>query len=238
MCEVSLKEPLRLTDHVCIRRPEYVSGSRERPEVKVFTQTHQTRHPLPWGSIDAGDTVWMKWAGGPIVANSKVNGFRQIEDCTPDQLRTAAADSLLAQANHYFDSLPPAFDAVVIYLQDEHWLDAPLIPRLRSRGESWIVLRDEESKRGWLAADSSQWTASIPPSRTTSGRTRSLSYSTRFAVLRRAGFTCKYCGRKPPEVRLHVDHVVPWSKGGSNHIDNLCAACDVCNLGKGASAAA
>jgi hypothetical protein len=181
----------------------------------------------------------MKWAGGPVVAQSKVNKFRQIERCTPDQLQAAAAGSLLAQGNEYFDSLPPVFDAVVIYLQDEHWLDAPLVPRLRSRGESWIVLRDDESRRGWLTTEPSQIAAAITEPRTASGRrTRSLSYATRFAVLRDGGFTCKYCGRKPPEVKLHVDHIVPWSKSGTNHIANLCVACDLCDLGKGATPAA
>jgi 5-methylcytosine-specific restriction endonuclease McrA len=44
-----------------------------------------------------------------------------------------------------------------------------------------------------------------------------------------------YCGRRAPEDRLHIDHIVPWSKGGTTVFDNLRTACDVCNLGKGAS---
>lgn len=150
------KRPLsprtEMTDHICIRRPEYVSGSRERPEVKVFSQTHQGRHPVPWGKVAVGDIVWMKWSGGPVVAKSKVNGLRQIEDCTPDLLRIATADSLLATKQAYFDSLPPRFDAVVVHLGDEQWLDDPFVPRLRSRGESWIVLDTNALCGGWLSA--------------------------------------------------------------------------------------
>lgn len=56
----------------------------------------------------------------------------------------------------------------------------------------------------------------------------------RFMALRRDGFTCQYCGRKPPEVRLHVDHVHPRSKGGRNELDNYVTACSECNQGKGA----
>jgi hypothetical protein len=54
----------------------------------------------------------------------------------------------------------------------------------------------------------------------------------RFAVLQRDGFACHYCGRKAPEVELHVDHVIPVAEGGSSDDDNLVAACTDCNHGK------
>ena len=60
-----------------------------------------------------------------------------------------------------------------------------------------------------------------------------MSKGLRFAVLSRDGHTCQYCGRKPPEVKLAVDHVVPVSAGGTNQPDNLVAACVDCNAGKG-----
>ena len=63
--------------HVVIRRDTYVAGTSQRPEVGVFTQTHVARRPSPWGQISVGDTVWMKWSGGPVVAKSVVQGFRQ-----------------------------------------------------------------------------------------------------------------------------------------------------------------
>jgi 5-methylcytosine-specific restriction endonuclease McrA len=56
---------------------------------------------------------------------------------------------------------------------------------------------------------------------------------TKFEVLQRDGFCCVYCGRKAPDVQLHVDHVVPVSGGGSNDLKNLVAACAECNVGKG-----
>lgn len=55
---------------------------------------------------------------------------------------------------------------------------------------------------------------------------------TRFAVLRRDGFRCRYCGRGPDEARLHVDHVQPRSAGGGEELENLVTACQDCNLGK------
>lgn len=54
----------------------------------------------------------------------------------------------------------------------------------------------------------------------------------RFQILQRDGFTCKFCGSRPGNDRLHVDHLLPWSKGGSNDEANLVTACDRCNVGK------
>lgn len=50
---------------------------------------------------------------------------------------------------------------------------------------------------------------------------RTLSKRERFEVLKRDGFICRYCGRSAPTVVLHVDHVEPLSKGGSDHRDNM-----------------
>lgn len=61
---------------------------------------------------------------------------------------------------------------------------------------------------------------------------RPLSRKTRFEVLKRDKFTCQYCGRQAPEVVLHVDHITPVSKGGTNDITNLVTSCRECNLGK------
>lgn len=54
----------------------------------------------------------------------------------------------------------------------------------------------------------------------------------RFAVLKRDKFTCQYCGRSAPEVKLEVDHVVAFTAGGLTSIDNLVTACENCNCGK------
>ncbi len=63
---------------------------------------------------------------------------------------------------------------------------------------------------------------------------RPISLSLRFSVYERDKYTCQYCGRKPPEIVLNVDHVQPVALGGDNRIDNLLTACRDCNSGKGA----
>ena len=60
----------------------------------------------------------------------------------------------------------------------------------------------------------------------------SLTKKVRFEVFKRDGFRCVYCGGMPPNVLLEADHVVPVSKGGTNHIDNLVCSCYDCNRGK------
>lgn len=57
----------------------------------------------------------------------------------------------------------------------------------------------------------------------------------RFRVFERDSFMCRYCGQKAPNVILHVDHVHPVSRGGTEHIDNLVTACSACNAGKAGS---
>lgn len=57
----------------------------------------------------------------------------------------------------------------------------------------------------------------------------------RWRVLQRDRFTCCACGASPalsPGVDLHVDHIVPWSKGGETVLEKLQTLCSVCNLGK------
>ena len=70
-------------------------------------------------------------------------------------------------------------------------------------------------------------------SRRQTGRDPSLRI--RWRVLQRDHFTCCACGASPaisPGVDLHVDHVLPWSKGGETIIENLQTLCSKCNLGK------
>lgn len=57
--------------------------------------------------------------------------------------------------------------------------------------------------------------------------------SLRFQVLTRDGFRCAYCGRQAAEAELEVDHVLPVVEGGSDALENLLAACRLCNRGKG-----
>ena len=62
---------------------------------------------------------------------------------------------------------------------------------------------------------------------------RSPNWRQRAQVLLRDGATCRMCGARPENgARLHVDHIVPWSKGGKTVLENLQILCERCNIGK------
>ena len=58
----------------------------------------------------------------------------------------------------------------------------------------------------------------------------------RLKILKRDHYKCVLCGRNPSAdqtVELHIDHILPFSKGGKTEEDNLRTLCLECNLGKG-----
>jgi len=66
--------------------------------------------------------------------------------------------------------------------------------------------------------------------------TRDIRLGLRFKVLHRDRFKCVLCGDHParnPECVLHVDHVIPWSRGGKTSEGNLRTLCATCNVGRG-----
>lgn len=59
--------------------------------------------------------------------------------------------------------------------------------------------------------------------------------SMRFEVFKRDDYRCQICGAsssKDQNVTLHLDHIIPVSKGGETVVSNLQTLCSHCNLGK------
>ena len=55
----------------------------------------------------------------------------------------------------------------------------------------------------------------------------------RYQIIARDKYTCQHCGKyMPDEVGLHVDHIVPISKGGKTILSNLQVLCSKCNGSK------
>lgn len=60
-----------------------------------------------------------------------------------------------------------------------------------------------------------------------------MSYGLRYRILERDQFACAACGATADDgIKLHVDHIVPVSKGGRTEESNLQVLCAECNLGK------
>ena len=55
----------------------------------------------------------------------------------------------------------------------------------------------------------------------------------RWRVFQRDGWKCVACGRTSHDgAILHVDHIVPRSKGGPDTLENFQTLCETCNIGK------
>ena len=64
---------------------------------------------------------------------------------------------------------------------------------------------------------------------------RDIKLGLRYDILKRDSFKCVICGQSPAtnqKITLHIDHIIPFSKGGKTKIENLRTLCSDCNLGK------
>jgi len=70
---------------------------------------------------------------------------------------------------------------------------------------------------------------------------RGISPQCRNRIMERNGYTCQLCGATSGDpdpfnpnrkLRLHIDHIIPLSHGGSDDDDNLRVLCSACNQGR------
>lgn len=120
----------------------------------------------------------------------------------------------------------------------KHWR---MLPECGLKAEAAVAMMTAFALRGVEFAAEFAAIAKIerathggPMVKATGAKRRAVTKETRFRVFERDGFTCKYCGAKPPNVVLEVDHVIPVASGGTNAIGNLVTCCEACNAGKGA----
>ena len=59
-------------------------------------------------------------------------------------------------------------------------------------------------------------------------RKRTLTTSIKIEVFKRDNYICQECGAGR-EAKLHVHHIVPFSRGGSDEMSNLITLCESCN---------
>ena len=88
----------------------------------------------------------------------------------------------------------------------------------------------------YINTEDTELSISIESAKDLKTEVRDINLRLRWRVMRRDNFKCCCCGASPaidPTVKLHVDHVLPYSKGGKTTLDNLQTLCSKCNLGKG-----
>ncbi len=62
-----------------------------------------------------------------------------------------------------------------------------------------------------------------------------ISGAVQWEIFARDDFRCMYCGKRPPEVSLTIDHFWPLELGGPNQRNNYASSCRRCNKQKGST---
>lgn len=103
---------------------------------------------------------------------------------------------------------------------------------LISKANRWLK-ENEENGSEPHAARSPSSEESILQAREAAEQRVKVMPAIRWQVFQRDNWKCVACGRgSQNDVILHVDHIVPRSKGGKDTLENYQTLCDVCNLGK------
>ena len=126
----------------------------------------------------------------------------------------------------FLDTTPEKFlnDFLVVSLLKGHFqgnkgYQLEILPDFNNLNE--VIVDDQELPKG------------VPTKIVENKSKRAIPLGMRYKILRNDGFKCVKCGNGPNEgVKLHIDHITPFSHGGLTEINNLQTLCEACNLGK------
>lgn len=107
--------------------------------------------------------------------------------------------------------------------------------RVTDKEAAWALERLQSDELGLILPDGKPWVVLDPERhivRPGDGRMVGPEWAaTRKRIFERDGYACRYCKRK--DLALDCDHILPISRGGTNHDGNLTASCYACNRSKG-----
>lgn len=109
-----------------------------------------------------------------------------------------------------------------------------MTPAFFSRPDAMRSFRDTlaaKTSRKWSQGDYEELYRRVRQTTQKHDR-RPVTYEEYIKLLWQVPLQCVSCGRKPPQVVLHVDHIVPASLGGSSYRTNLQFLCAEHNLSK------
>ncbi len=102
------------------------------------------------------------------------------------------------------------------------------------RSQKWAKNNPEKvkiSKKKWLKTERGKIYKRLKEQkrRHVSGKCSIDDWQNKLELLK---YECQICYKKPPEIELTIDHIVPISRGGTNNIKNLQPLCRGCNSKK------
>jgi len=92
-------------------------------------------------------------------------------------------------------------------------------------------LLKERTQRDWSVQDLNKLFDAVKATKQKHFRD-DISYGEYLKLLWNSDHKCTKCKRHPPEVELHIDHIVPVSLGGKSQFGNIQFLCSQCNLQK------
>ena len=125
-----------------------------------------------------------------------------------------------------WEALKPKFSYTTYKTRYKGWVNAW---RYFFENFKGIDLESEESSESMEEVEQT-------PIQITAEEKRTIPLKLRLKVFQRDNFKCVFCGASPatdPNIQLHIDHIIPFSKGGKTEFGNLQTLCQNCNWGKG-----
>jgi hypothetical protein len=208
----------------------------------VFFQMWKTRKD-PFNVLSEGDTLW--WTD---QKTRQVRWELRARNIRRDRYTSTAA--ALERLRRWFGVLPSELTTYHNHANPEGWLLAfeaevvgpvdCILSGAHKLGRNGFARIDQESARE-MGLPQSGRPAAFPiktepeePGVLAPSRVRHIPRVVKEEVFDRDGHICQLCGTT--EGPMHLDHIHPWSKGGSNTVDNLQVLCAPCNASKGAAA--
>jgi hypothetical protein len=130
-----------------------------------------------------------------------------------------------------FINFYPVYDSYIQISKGEEVRFENLIKKLNS----WLIQKyeKEELNEGKQKNSNQLSDDDLLKVRELAGKNVKVMPAMRWQVFQRDNWKCVSCGRSAAnDVILHVDHIIPRSKGGKDELDNFQTLCHLCNIGK------
>jgi hypothetical protein len=145
-------------------------------------------------------------------------------DPEPYPISPVSLDRLVSRYTHFF----PVYDS---YLQISKGEPVRFL-ELIAKANQW-QRRQDELQDSPEQPDKARPEASVLRAREAAEQRVKVMPAIRWQVFQRDGWKCVACGRASEhDVILHIDHIIPRSRGGTDTLDNYQTLCSLCNLGK------